>query len=142
MRKPRVVTLRCIRQRKKDDCGVAALAMATGRSYEHIRKIVWQRANVVRGVRSLLTRHKDIVRILKLKDFACERKAFTKWSALSCMSLVPVNRNKHRIYHWVVYSRGWIWDPDEDRSCRSRRRDLRGLRPTGLYIQVDCNVEA
>lgn len=139
MREPRVVTLRCVRQRTTDDCGVAALAMATGRSYEHIKGIVSKRANVVHGVRSLLTRQKDIVRIMKLKDFSCERKRFTKWSALDRMSLVSVNRNKHRIFHWVVYSRGWIWDPSEDRRCR--RRDMRGLKPTGQYIQVYCNVE-
>lgn len=141
MRKPRVVTVRCVRQKRNDDCGVAALAMATGRSYEHIRKIVWRRGNVVRGDRSLLTRHKDIVRILKLKDFACERKTFSKWSALDCMSLVSVNRTKSRIFHWVVYSRGWIWDPDEDRRCRSRRVKVRGLSPTGQYVEVHCNVE-
>jgi hypothetical protein len=139
MRKPRVVTVRCVRQKCEDDCGVASLAMATGRSYEHIRKIVLRRGNVVREGRSLLTRHKDITRILKLKDFSCRRKIFSKWAALDRMSLVSVNRDSNRTYHWVVYSRGVIWDPYPTHRCR--RREVRGLKPTGQYIQVDCNVE-
>lgn len=140
----RVVSVRRVCQKSEYDCGVASLAMATGRSYRHIKRIVLKGRKAVHSERSLITNPKDLLRVLRHERFTRRRKRFPrdgspKWATLDRLCLVSVNRADNGIYHWVVYSRGEVWDPYPD--FKGRRRDFRGLHPTGQYIEVDCNVE-
>lgn len=131
----RSIVIRRVQQRDEDGCGIACVAMVTGKTYPQAKKF-FQEQVFLPTDRKLLTRHYQLRRALRKLRMNTEKRAFRNWRSIENLSIVPINRRQDGGWHWVVYipngSRPYILDPAPGKG--KRRYDFRGMKARGLYI--------
>lgn len=88
------------RQDEKGDCGVACIAMVTGRTYEDVESEFHKNGLVRDG--EYYTSHKDLIAILDIFGYQVTRKKFTSWSNVLYPAIVKINVRAGNYWHWVV----------------------------------------
>jgi ABC-type bacteriocin/lantibiotic exporter with double-glycine peptidase domain len=129
--------LRCVEQEDEYGCGIACVAMVTGKTYPQAKRFFVEHVFLPTD-RKPHTRHYQLRRALRKLKIATEKKAFHRWRSIENLSIVPINRRLDGGWHWVVYvpngGRPYILDPAPGKG--RRRYDFRGMKARGLYITV------
>jgi len=124
-------------QKDEKGCGIACVAMVTGKTYPQAKKFFLERVFLPTD-RKLHTRHYQLRRALRMLRVATEKRAFRNWRSIVSLSIVPINRMQDSGWHWVVFvpnhTRPYILDPALGKG--RRRYDFRGMKARGLYIAV------
>ncbi|MDD4913360.1 MAG: hypothetical protein PHP57_13795 [Sideroxydans sp.] len=122
--------VRRIRQRYKSDCGVACVAM--------VANVTYRRAFEVFGfddVKSFYTSHNNLEAALIELGCQVQRKKFVTWDEVAGSAIIPVNhRRKRQNFHWVVFDRQAVLDPNPHRP--PRQRSFERYRASGWYLLV------
>ena len=136
----RKIVVRRVQQRDEGGCGIACVAMVTGKTYSQTKKFFLERVFLPTD-RKPYTRHYQLRRGLRKLRIATEKRAFRKWRSIESLSIVPINRRQDGGWHWVVFvpngARPYILDPAFGK--RRRRYDFRGVKARGLYIVVSMS---
>ena len=131
--------IRRVVQEDETDCGIACVAMVTGRSYRYVAGLI--RRRVLRKANGVVyTRHRDIQRALRLLGFRSLKLWFRTWRTMRAPAIVPTGRTVDRRYwHWVVLRGDGRARRLLDPTPGSRRmvHDFRGYRARGYYIVVN-----
>ena len=132
-----------IRQEDEVGCGIACVAMVTGKTYSQAKKFFLERVFLPTD-RKLLTRHYQLRRALRTLRITTEKRGFRNWRSIESLSIVPINRRKDGSWHWIVFVpngvRPYILDPMAGKG--RRRYDFRGIKARGLYIAVLISNES
>ena len=125
-----------IEQEDEAGCGIACVAMITGRTYRQTKMFFLERVFLPKE-RKPHARHYQLRRALRKLRIASEKRLFRKWRSIESLSIVPINRRSDTGWHWVVFVpngvRPYILDPAPG---KGRRYDFRGMKARGLYIAV------
>lgn len=107
MRDDRVKLETFIKQRKKNDCGAAALATFFRFSYEEV-EIDWR---VALGRETNQSNYADLIKVAECSGFTLERVPFKKSEGMRRIVRVrPWRGSNHS--HWIVmFPEGSIWCP-------------------------------
>ncbi len=119
-----------IRQRGKNDCGVATLAMLCGVTYEEAyRSIPWRRVGILRGIDTSMLRQAGIKLGYRTESTPQDRLKVVKspksWSALpsplvedfwvlvpnNSLVKIPHPKGPGWGWHWVAWRKGRVYDP-------------------------------
>lgn len=132
---------RLVKQKRQDDCGIAAVAMIARTSY---RKVERKYREVFPGELGFRTKPKDVRKLLKKLEapvrlgprVPCPR---LDWPRIKKTALAAINSNKvGDEWHWVVYVHGsppYVLDPRI-----GRRTDWRRMR-LAWYHTLACHPE-
>lgn len=100
--------IRQVFQRRKNDCGVACVAMVARVSYER----AFDALDFPDGARKFYTSRGQLGEALNMLGFAVHRKWYRSWDEIPGCAIVPVNhRCNRRNFHWVVYDGKSVLDP-------------------------------
>jgi len=129
--------MRRVGQEDDAGCGIACVAMVTGKTYPHAKKFFLERVFLPTD-RKPHTRHYQLRCALQKLRIATEKRAFRKWRSIESLSIVPINRRQDGGWHWVVLvpngGRPYILDPAPGKG--RRRHDFRGMKARGQYIAI------
>jgi ABC-type bacteriocin/lantibiotic exporter with double-glycine peptidase domain len=129
--------IRRVQQGEEEGCGIACVAMVTGKTYLQAKKFFLERV-FLPTERKPHTRHYQLRRALQKLRIATEERAFRNWRSIESLSIVPINRREDGGWHWVIFVpngvRPYIMDPMTGKS--RRRYDFRGMKARGLYIAI------
>jgi ABC-type bacteriocin/lantibiotic exporter with double-glycine peptidase domain len=129
--------IRRVQQEDEEGCGIACVAMVTGKTYRQTKKFFLGRVFLPTETNPH-TRHYQLRRALQKLRIATEKRAFRNWRSVENLSIVPINRRQDGGWHWVVYipndGRPYILDPATGKG--RRRYDFRGMKARGLYIAI------
>lgn len=98
-----------VKQRYKDDCGVACLAMLMDVTYEEALNALF-----LRGAEKHYTKTKEIICGVNHLGGSTEKGRLTpckKWDQVPDNSLVKIRWKGVRDWHWVVWRKGKVYDP-------------------------------
>lgn len=135
----RILGVKLIRIVQEDDagCGIACVAMVTGKTYRQAKRFFLERIFLPTD-RKPHTRHYQLRRALRKLGIATEKRLFRKWRSIETLSVVPINRRSDTGWHWVVFvpngARPYILDPMPGKG--RRRYDFRGMKAHGFYIAI------
>jgi ABC-type bacteriocin/lantibiotic exporter with double-glycine peptidase domain len=124
---------------QEDDagCGIACVAMITGKTYLQARRFFLERIFLPTD-RKPHTRHYQLRRALRKLGIATEKRLFRKWCSIENLSIVPINRRSDTGWHWVIFVpdgvRPYILDPMPGKG--RRQYVFRGMRARGQYIAI------
>lgn len=122
------------RNAKEGDCGIACIAMITGKPYEEI-ELSFRKNDLIAEDGTMYTFHKDLIIILEQFGYSVKRKRFTKWSNVQTPAIVKINPRTNNRWHWVVYSHErTILDPKP--GAPEVIVDVRGKKGVGQYLQI------
>jgi len=137
------IKIRRIQQKstEKADCGIACVAMVTGKSYSD----VFSELSHKDKDGEYYTRHQDLIKVIKKLGkgavLKVEQKRFNEYKSISGLAIVAVNKRKERkgrYWHWIVFNGEgrvpYILDPKPGKY--GKITDFRGLRAFGNYIQI------
>jgi ABC-type bacteriocin/lantibiotic exporter with double-glycine peptidase domain len=131
------ITIKCIEQKDEYGCGIACVAMVTGKTYPQAKKFFLERV-FLPTERKPHTRHYQLRRAFRKLRISTEKRAFRNWRSIESLSIVPINRRQDGGWHWVVYvpngGRPYILDPAAGKG--RRRYDFRGMKARGQYIAI------
>jgi ABC-type bacteriocin/lantibiotic exporter with double-glycine peptidase domain len=126
-----------IKQEEDAGCGIACVAMITGKTYPQAKKFFLERVFLSTD-RKPHTRHYQLRHALRKLRIATEKRLFLNWRSIDNLSIVPINRRQDGGWHWVVFVpndvRPYILDPAPGKG--RRRYDFRGMKARGLYIDI------
>ena len=129
--------LKRIEQGDDSGCGIACVAMVTGKTYPQAKKFFLERV-FLPTEKKPHTRHYQLRRALRMLSVATEKRAFRNWRSIESLSIVPINRRQDGGWHWVIFVpngvRPYILDPMTGKG--RRRYDFRGMKARGFYIAV------
>lgn len=121
------------RQYENGDCGVACVAMITGKSYEEVESAFHENELVIDG--QYYTLHKDLIAVLKSFGYETARRKFSTWDAVEFPAIVKINVRSGNYWHWVVMAgERRILDPKP--GAPDVVSDYRGRRGEGQYLQI------
>lgn len=135
--------LRRVPQRswEKGDCGIACVAMITGKSYEVVLE-AFKGLRMESSPSSFRTRHKEVEALLGRLDHKAERKRFQGWDKIPGHAIVKVDARKNGAWHWVVFDAGrgcpTVHDPKPGK--RMLITDFRGLKGSGQYLYLPRDI--
>jgi len=120
-------------QEDNTGCGLACVAMVTGKSYQEI-KLLAIHLNICNEKGPYYTRAKDICSLLKYYRIGFSKVRHVKnWSSINDNSIVAINYDeKLDTWHWVVYINGYIngYVLDPRKKVKSiERKDWNRMRP-------------
>jgi len=129
--------IRRVQQCDEEGCGIACVAMVTGKTYLQAKKFFLERV-FLPTERKPHTRHFQLRRALQKLRIVTEKRSFRNWRSIESVSIVPINRREDGGWHWVVFvpnnTRPYILDPAPGKG--RRRYDFRGMKARGRYISV------
>ena len=129
--------IRRMQQCDEEGCGIACVAMVTGKTYLQAKKFFLERV-FLPTERKPHTRHYQLRRALQRLRIVTEKRAFRNWRLIESLSIVPINRREDGGWHWIIFVpngvRPYILDPMIGKG--RRRYDFRGMKARGLYIAV------
>ena len=121
------------RQFHKGDCGIACIAMITGKTYEEIEDAFQEKRLVSNG--EYYTFHKDLIDILTSFGYQVKRRTFSSWEEVQYPAIVKVNVRAGNYWHWVVLAgERQILDPKPN--APEVISDYRGRKGQGQYLHV------
>ena len=121
------------RQYENGDCGVACVAMITGKSYEEVESAFHENGLVIDG--QYFTLHKDLIIILKSFGYEAVRRRFSSWDAVEFPAIVKINVRSGNYWHWVVMAGARrVFDPKP--GAPDLVSDYRGRKGEGQYLHV------
>jgi ABC-type bacteriocin/lantibiotic exporter with double-glycine peptidase domain len=135
-----------IKQRTNSDCGVAALAMLVGSSYEEVQAAFIEAGlGVRRGRRAPFSSNfADLQRASAVLGLQTRMRRFTTWGCIERMAILKVMRRKNGNWHWVIAERGAhgivIYDPGselqsfEHQPMDTEMRDFAAYTPAGNIL--------
>ena len=133
--------LRRVVQRDFDagDCGIACVAMLTGRPYEDVLS-VFRRLPGKATTARLYTSHKDLQQILTTFNIKTYKERFKSWAHLTGHVIVKVNVKNDNTWHWIVRDGGRSRPVAHDPKPGKRRLiiQFRGLKGSGYVLRVDA----
>ena len=99
--------VRKVRQRDPFGCGVACVAMVTGRDYPTVRQMFLDKQIGRCEGRPLSTNFTELQRALALLGVPCQRKRFEGWDSIQGVGIVAVDSfgGGSKNWHWVVVER-------------------------------------
>lgn len=111
-----------VMQRDRLGCGVACVAMVSGRTYGVVRQLFVDNGIGARKKRPLATNFSELQHALELLGIKSELKRWSNWDAVEGLGIVAVNNGQgtaSRNWHWVVAERHTsfgvvLHDPDFD----------------------------
>jgi ABC-type bacteriocin/lantibiotic exporter with double-glycine peptidase domain len=127
---------RHVHQKDKTGCGLAAVAMITGDTYDNVKKIAMENDLVDQAF--FETNYSSIKKLLSLYKikFQHQRK-FQHWREIPMTSIVATNFTKDGSWHWVVFVKDeneiFVYDPWQ--RVKKKTTDFRG-RDLGKYIGI------
>lgn len=127
--------MRRVEQRQYDngDCGVACVAMITGKFYEEVESVFHEYGLVVDG--QYYTLHKDLIAVLKGFGYQAARRKFSTWDTVEFPAIVKINVRSGNYWHWVVMAgKRKVLDPKP--GAPDVVVDYRGRRGEGQYLQI------
>jgi ABC-type bacteriocin/lantibiotic exporter with double-glycine peptidase domain len=131
------IMIKRVQQEDENGCGIACVAMVTGKTYPHAKKFFLEQVYLPTD-RKPHTRHYQLCRALRKLRIATQKRAFRNWCSIERLSIVPINRRQDGGWHWIVYvpnsGHPYILDPAPEKG--RRRYDFRGMKARGLYIAV------
>ena len=126
-----------VQQDDENGCGIACVAMITGKTYRQAKKFFLERVFLLTD-RKPHTRHYQLRRALRMLRIATEKRAFRSWRSIEILSIVPINRRQDGGWHWIIFVpnglRSYILDPMTGKG--RRRYDFRGINASGFYIAI------
>ena len=126
-----------VKQKNDTGCGIACVAMKTGRTYQQTKRFFQERV-FLPTERKPHTRHYQLRRALRELGIASEKRLFRKWRSIKNLSIVPINRRSDTGWHWVVFVPNgtcpYILNPAPEKG--RRRYDFRGVKARGPYIAI------
>lgn len=123
------MSIRCVRQKYRSDCGVACVAMLAGVSYQ----VAFNAFGFHEGETRFYTGHGQLLEALEKLGCGVKRKRFRSWEDISGSAILPVNhRCDRRHFHWVVYDGKAIIDPYPKRP--PRQKNTNRYRASGWYL--------
>jgi len=135
-----MVKIQRIVQEDEQGCGIACVAMVSGKTYLQAKKFFLDHVFYPTDKKPL-TRHYQLRRALHKLGIATQKRLFRKWRSIEETAIVPISRRLDGGWHWVVFVpnglRPYVIDPLKGKG--RRRYDLRGLRARGLYIAIPRN---
>ena len=121
------------RQFEKGDCGVACVAMITGRPYEEIERAFQKQGLISKG--QYYTFHEDLIAILESFGWQAQRREFSTWQSVQYPAIVKVNVRAGNYWHWVVLAgERQVLDPKP--GAPEVITDYRGCKAEGQYLHV------
>lgn len=121
------------RQFEKGDCGVACVAMITGKPYEEVELSFQKRRLVSDGC--YFTFHKDLIDVLQSYGCMVKRRKFISWQRVYSPAIVKVNVRIGNYWHWVVLAgEHRILDPKP--GSPDVVTDYRGRHGSGQYLHI------
>jgi len=131
------IKIKRIEQEDDAGCGIACVAMITGKTYRQAKRFFLEKVFLPRE-RKPHARHYQLRRALRKLGIANEKRVFRKWRSIENLAIVPISRRLDGGWHWVVFVpngvRPYILDPAPGKG--RRRHDFRGMKARGLYIAV------
>lgn len=131
------INIKRIEQKDEYGCGIACVAMVTGKTYPQAKKFFMNRIFLPTDGKPH-TRHYQLRRALGKLKIATRKKAFRNWRSIESISIVPINRRLDGGWHWVVFVpngvRSYILDPAPGKG--RRRYEFRGMKARGHYISI------
>lgn len=122
-------------------CGIACVAMLTGKSYEYIKQVGLEN-DIFSTKKAFYTDTADIVKMLKILGIHSERgRKVSNWDTIKSISIVGINyRESSDTWHWVVYipneEEKYVLDPNKkiktDKRTDFSRMKLRSYIPVNL----------
>lgn len=94
--------MRCVLQRKNNDCGAAAVASLTGKTYEEVEQ-AWQE---VFGNAPKASSYRDLLAVLSFMGFNAHKVTKTSQGIRRVRSEPRCNHS-----HWVVICGDALWCP-------------------------------
>jgi len=129
--------MRRVMQEDEAGCGIACVAMVTGKTYLQAKRFFLERIFQTTD-RKPHTRHYQLRRALWKLGIATEKRPFRHWRSIENLSIVPINRRADTGWHWVVFvpdsGNPYILDPMLGKG--GRRYDFRGMKARGFYISI------
>ncbi|WP_161489986.1 cysteine peptidase family C39 domain-containing protein [Acidihalobacter prosperus] len=117
----------------KGDCGVACVAMITGKRYEEVERRFHKRGLVSNG--EYFTFHKDLMDVLESFGYEVKRRKFVSWKTVCFPAIVKVNVRAGNYWHWVVLAGDRkILDPKP--GMPKVVNHYRGRKGEGQYLYV------
>ena len=135
----RILGVKLIRIVQEDDagCGIACVAMVTGKTYRQAKRFFLEKVFLPTD-RKPHTRHYQLRRALRALGIVTEKRLFRNWRSIENLSIVPINRRSDTGWHWVVFVpngvRPYILDPAPGKGRRCY--DFRGMKARGFYVVV------
>lgn len=114
-------------QRRKNDCGVACVAMVARVSYEQ----AFDALDFPEGTKKFYTSRNQIIEALGKFGILMQRKWFRSWEEIPGCAIVPVNhRCNRKNFHWVVYDGKAVLEP------YAKRPESARCLASGWYLLV------
>lgn len=102
--------MRRIKQLDDTGCGLACVAMITGKTYNQIKQKAIQ-TNSLAQKGEYFTKPKHLRSLLKEFGISTgNAHAHKHWESLPSLAIIGINFNSYS-WHWVVYNQGKIIDP-------------------------------
>jgi len=129
--------IRRVKQEDKNGCGIACVAMVTGKTYTQAKRYFEESVFLPKDKKPH-TRHYQLRRALENFGIITEKRPFRHWRSIEINAIVPINRRRDGGWHWVVLVpngvRHYILDPAPRKG--RRRYDFRGIKARGFYIAI------
>ena len=127
---------------QKDDtgCGIACVAMLSGRPYAEVKQIFVEQ--IFTSPRQYFgTYHREVEQALHILGFNTKRRRFRGWRKIQSCAIVAIERRKNKTdWHWVVFvcrgKEAFAIDPMP--GYNKYIRDFRLIRGSGIYIEIDA----
>ena len=133
----RSIVIRRVQQRDDNGCGIACVAMVTGKTYRQAKKFFLDHV-FLPTEKKPHTRHYQLRRALRDLRIRTEKRTFRNWRSIESLSIVAINRRQDGGWHWVIFvpngARPYILNPMTGKN--RRRYDFRGMKARGLYIAI------
>ena len=122
-------------------CGIACVAMITGKFYKDIKQVGLEN-DIFSTKKALYTDTADIVKMLKILGIPTEKgRKVSNWDTIKSISIVGINyRESSDTWHWEVYipneEEGYVLDPNKkiknDKRTDFSRMKLRSYIPVNF----------
>lgn len=141
-------------QKDRSGCGIACIAMVTGKSYKDVKNLALEKNYRKRehikmvkasgGDEPMFTSTGDLINLAQEFEVTIEckrRKKFKLWEDLPDTAILAVNwKKKKNLWHWVVFKRlksgkQYIVDP-HTRCSKSRYTRLSKFKPVAGYLPI------
>lgn len=127
-----------VSQLDNNGCGLACVAMLTGKTYEQVKQRMIEQRIFEAGTEDFGTTFNDIRQILDHYQITTSSKRkFKKWGNIPAkVAIASTNYDKNGGWHWIVFVRDidghFVYDPA---LRRKKIRDMRG-KGLGYFIEI------